>query len=502
MDVRSQLTLILLACCVVLCNPADARCSSRYLGGNLSEILNDETPARINFSLKTPYGRERFSLSRRNTQEGSSGTSYVGYSAPSLGDQGGLPSSLSIDGAEARLFFISRRTGRPAALTFTVARNRISTSGPLSRVHRFEELPCKHLDHALGEISHSAGKHAAPARALSTAELGIGTAPFSPPRIVDISTYTDPQFSAIHGEHSKTYIQATFDAANSIYMSQMGIFLQLRSIQLAGMASRSSRSYKAEGVLESFRTGLVRPSPRVDLYHLFTGKSFDDPTIGLAYVGSVCEAGAAYSVGLSKSVKPALQPLVFAHEVAHGLGARHDSDPFSIMNPAVSVANTNFSNAAQSAMREHIDSAGACLAPMTVPLVSLALGGTDSIFSAQVSLQTWNASLCSVDLLARPDRSAKKRSKRKLSAHWRMVKSAQIEAQVPGTVYKTELATRLPVSFPKVTSRYVFRSIVTCGTSKASSHPQFFAPSSVATGALSTNTPSDWLTMLISNFSG
>jgi len=503
MDVRTRLNSLFIFLGVLLLFPIEVFGSPRYLSGNLSEANNQTQPARIQFAISTPLGRERFFFTNRsNTAGDRSGAHYVGYSSLGSGEQRGLPASLSVSRSEARLFFISRRTGRAAALIFRFSGQGSVLVGPLSRVHRFENLPCKRPGSSAPRISSSLLGYRSAAVNETLSIAGVGSTTFLPPRVVDISTYTDPEFAAIHGGRSQSYVQATLDAASSIYMAQVGVQLRLRSMQLAGVASRSSRSYEAEQILEIFRTTRIRPSGQTDLHHLFTGKSFEDSTIGLAYVGSVCEARGAYSVGLSKSVKPALQPLVFAHEIAHGLGANHDSEPFSIMNPAISVTNTNFSVSAGAEMRAHIEHRGQCLAPMATPVVSLTLRSSESIFSAQVSIQPWIPGRCAVRLLARPERPARGKTKRSSITHWRTLTTKTLEVQAPGIVCKADLTTALPLAFSKTNDRYLFRTVVTCGATRASSPSQAFSPSSGGTGALSAANTTDWLTGLTANFRG
>ncbi|HLU46697.1 MAG TPA: M12 family metallo-peptidase, partial [Planctomycetota bacterium] len=63
-------------------------------------------------------------------------------------------------------------------------------------------------------------------------------------------------------------------------------------------------------------------------------------TVGIAFVGEVCNLGGAY--GLSQHLpSTTLMPLLVAHEIGHNFGAFHDpsdSDPKFIMNPVLSGA--------------------------------------------------------------------------------------------------------------------------------------------------------------------
>lgn len=97
------------------------------------------------------------------------------------------------------------------------------------------------------------------------------------------------------------------------------------------------------------------------LTHLVTGRVFNGGTLGVAYLGSVCEAN-GFSTGTSgvyysnilnpASYNIALTAVVVAHELAHNLGSEHDGPtgnilcPSStyIMSPVLGPGLTNFSS--------------------------------------------------------------------------------------------------------------------------------------------------------------
>ena len=93
------------------------------------------------------------------------------------------------------------------------------------------------------------------------------------------------------------------------------------------------------------------------LTHLVTGRDFDGATLGVAYLGSVCEANGA-STGTSSInfnggiINTALQAIVVAHELAHNFGSDHDGPGGNaacpantfIMSPGVGNGLTNFSS--------------------------------------------------------------------------------------------------------------------------------------------------------------
>ena len=79
------------------------------------------------------------------------------------------------------------------------------------------------------------------------------------------------------------------------------------------------------------------------LTHLVTGRDFDGGTLGVAYLGSVCEAN-GFSTGTSSiffsnpadstSYNIPLTAVVVAHELAHNLGSDHDGPGANVLCPS------------------------------------------------------------------------------------------------------------------------------------------------------------------------
>jgi hypothetical protein len=101
------------------------------------------------------------------------------------------------------------------------------------------------------------------------------------------------------------------------------------------------------------------------LTHLFTGRDLDGSTVGIAFVGSVCDR--QYGAGLTESSNTRwVESLIAAHEIAHSLGAPHDGDaseacggvPSSqyLMASAIN-GNDKFSTCSLSVMQSRVASA-------------------------------------------------------------------------------------------------------------------------------------------------
>lgn len=92
-----------------------------------------------------------------------------------------------------------------------------------------------------------------------------------------------------------------------------------------------------------------------DVVQLFTAKSIDGGTIGIAFLGSVCNTNSnAYSMVQSDCCGSlACATDLSAHELGHSWSANHCSCPSSTMNPSITCTNT-FANSSPSTVTEII----------------------------------------------------------------------------------------------------------------------------------------------------
>ncbi len=484
----------------MLSQRADAESpNARFLGGTVLGPQGAPSSSTITFALKTPSGRETFRFFRDDLLSPST-ANYRGSTSRRAGTAQRTPAALTTDGRASQVFFSSRRTGRPMAATIFHEHGSV-TSIRVSKVNRFTTLPCGHQEHQDSPLLavNGLGMYRASASEQPDAPA-VTTAKFSPARILEVSAYADAQFVASHGKATERYMQATMNAAALLYMNELGIRVKSQVLNLPRAGARSERSYRAEQVLEEFRLK-QRNAPRSgDLRHLFTGKVFNDTTIGLAYVATACAAGGDHAVGLSRSVKAALQPLVVAHELAHGLSAVHDATPFSLMNPAISPLNTSFSEATKADIHQFVAEAAPCLEPDVTPSVGLALSIREDLLTAEVPLQSWHQGSCTVTLQANSPRPAKHTRKGSPRPAWKTVTSSTVYLSGSGEVLTTTFSTISPIYLGKARKSFSFRSIARCGNSTSSSRSQRISPQQAGASTL-TNTPTkDWLSSLISNF--
>ncbi len=479
-----------------LANTSYAASRARYLGGTLSTKGDAET---VSLALMTPNGRETFLLSKTGDDNDAHVRSYAGFSQRRAGKPNRDHAALIISGNDVTVFFSSRRTGRPVAVSFTLHTDATNPQTlvrnvRLSRVERGASIPCGNdPDHRGKPQTLNADGLGMYANKLATAQLvGSFEAPtplFSPPRVLQIAAYADGQFVAIHGRRTAAYMESSLSAASALYMAPLGIRIKVVSSQVPSASPRTSQGEDAEKVLEQFRTRQVSSFRSADLHHLFTGKAFNDSTIGIAYVASACTAGNRYAVGLSKHVKTALQPLVAAHELAHGLSAVHDSEPLSIMNPSLTTANNHFSDASRAYVNEYIVGEGRCVAPDTVPEASVSVSIKDGLFSANAVLKSWARGNCSMVLQGQG-----------ASSRWRTIAVRSVSISNPGEPTAVSFTTPAPIYTERKSRRFPFRVVAQCAGGKAASSPQLVNPISSGIAAIAASNDTDWLSALIASF--
>jgi hypothetical protein len=195
---------------------------------------------------------------------------------------------------------------------------------------------------------------------------------------LDLSVVADADFSAVHGGNASAVIASRINTIDGIYSNQVGVAVVASSTRLL-TANGTLTSTNSSTLLESFRQMVVSGQvTRGDLTHLVSGKDFDGSTVGVAYLGVICNA--SYGVGINQ-VRDSSQTtaLTMAHELGHNFGAPHDGEGAcagvtspGIMNPFIN-GTTAFSSCSLTQMADDV-AAASCLAPIA--------GGAPAIFAS------------------------------------------------------------------------------------------------------------------------
>jgi hypothetical protein len=183
--------------------------------------------------------------------------------------------------------------------------------------------------------------------------------------IVEIAIEADFEYYEIEGEDTVASITDVMNVVEGIYEADLGITFEITSLtyweeDIDPYTSTDALTLlnELQGTWNSSHGDIQR-----DVVHLFTGKELDGSTVGIAFVGEVCDTSGAY--GLSQELgSMTLMPTLVAHELGHNFGAFHDpsdDDPRYVMNPTLSsLTLQSFSTNSQDEIADFVDGIG-CL---------------------------------------------------------------------------------------------------------------------------------------------
>lgn len=96
-----------------------------------------------------------------------------------------------------------------------------------------------------------------------------------------------------------------------------------------------------------------------DIGQFWTNRDFDESTVGLAWIGTVCSSSYKYHILQDFSLDIALLTVMTAHEIGHNFNASHDVTNFTIMAPTLNVTSI-WSSDSQTAINSSMGTYG-CL---------------------------------------------------------------------------------------------------------------------------------------------
>jgi hypothetical protein len=206
----------------------------------------------------------------------------------------------------------------------------------------------------------------------------LGAAALSPvlaERTLGIGIVADYEYYRRHGERSAANLQNILNQVDGVLREELGVAVQISRTIVYTEPDDPFTDVTAPDALLSevalFRVSPDSPVGRLDLVHLFTGRTLENDKVGLAYLGAVCDE--AYGSVVSQDFSPLNKDavLLVAHEIAHAFGAPHDAEAGSacgsepagyVMSPdSRQELGLQFSECSKTAISSFIASA-ACLA--------------------------------------------------------------------------------------------------------------------------------------------
>ena len=223
---------------------------------------------------------------------------------------------------------------------------------------------------------------------------------FAPKPETELATEADFEYFQANGNSAPATNADILDImtqVDAIYNAQLDIRIRVVFQRVWETNTDPYTLTDASDALNQFRTSYnasFAPAapPTRDLVHMFTGKNFDGSTIGIAFIGVVCDAPPfAYGISQSKfSPTVALRVAVTAHEIGHNFGAVHPNDPVEISpappgcSPSImnaSVQNTSsFCQFSKDQITSHVAEFGSCLTRLVQPGCGYSLNTPTAFF--------------------------------------------------------------------------------------------------------------------------
>jgi len=162
-------------------------------------------------------------------------------------------------------------------------------------------------------------------------EIDIGNGFFDNPdkvtKVANIAIVIDSAYDEAIGGRGLAQAIATINAVDGIYREEFGLALNVETaIMVTDSDTLALSGISLQENLSRFRDYRMTADQLTDdlaLVHLFTGVFTADPSVGLAYIDTVCRTN-GYDVSLSLPFRYPI--LLTAHEIGHNLGALHDDE--------------------------------------------------------------------------------------------------------------------------------------------------------------------------------
>lgn len=201
---------------------------------------------------------------------------------------------------------------------------------------------------------------------------------------IEIGALGDADFSSGRSNPEQA-ILTRLNSVDGIYSSELGIQIRVPLVEIFDAASDPLTDTTDSEVLIDELAAYRQSSAgqnQLGLTHLFTGRTLDGSTVGIAYIGALCST--RFGVGLSEGNRGStIDSLIAAHEIGHNFGADHDGDPdgscpdaqgnLFIMATRVN-GNPQFSDCSKSVMLAEAARA-ACVVPLPSSDVSISSVG-------------------------------------------------------------------------------------------------------------------------------
>jgi len=209
------------------------------------------------------------------------------------------------------------------------------------------------------------------------------TQPAGPGLELTVGVVADYEFYQHFSGDPEGTIIARMDIVDGIWSSQVGLKISLAPLTVLKTADEPFTKTVPADLLAQVRKFRSSQLTQTDtgVTHLMTGRDLDGDTVGISYMGTVCDS--QYADSLSEGAHSTLMSaLIAAHELGHNFNAPHDGEKgacASTPQTFLMAPRVNFSDQFSSCSLEQINTTiqtAACLAPYEAPDVTVELPAT------------------------------------------------------------------------------------------------------------------------------
>ncbi|MFT4542853.1 MAG: hypothetical protein ACI841_004374 [Planctomycetota bacterium] len=178
--------------------------------------------------------------------------------------------------------------------------------------------------------------------------------------VAELACDTDFEYFQDYGSSTavQNRINTVINAMNSQYETEVDITHEIGTIIVRSSSNDPYSSNDAGTLLNQFRSEWVNNQGGVsrDIAHMFTGRSINGGTIGIAWLGVICNSNFGYGLVESDFTGNfSCTTDLSAHELGHNWNAGHCSCSSNTMNPFITCANT-FTTGSRNSIISHRNS--------------------------------------------------------------------------------------------------------------------------------------------------